>query len=88
MKRNSIVTLVCTYDQVTVVDNEYTLQRAVYDLQNIRASYNFNNSVNKTKTMAFQGTCPISCIVFEQDKLIQRVNDFLGLKYFIFLKWM
>jgi hypothetical protein len=45
-------------------------------LNNICKSYNFKTSVNKTKTMAFKGKCPVRTKIIIQDKTLEKVSHF------------
>jgi hypothetical protein len=52
-------TLLFADDQIIIQESEDELQRSKFYLNNICKSYNFKISINKTKTMAFQGKYPV-----------------------------
>ncbi len=56
------MTLLFADDQVLIFDNEDTLQRALYELQMIIKENHLEISVQKTKSMAFQGKYPLDVI--------------------------
>jgi hypothetical protein len=42
-----------------IQENEYALQKSMYELQKLSKNYNFNISTTKTKVMALEGKYPI-----------------------------
>lgn len=63
-------------DQIVISDNENTLQKNIFKLNEIASSFNMKISVNKTKTMAFLGSHPIRAKIVINDKIIEQVNTF------------
>ena len=60
-ERNFVKTLMFADDQVIIADNENSLQRALYELQQIIRMYGLEISVIKTKSMVFKGCFPVRC---------------------------
>ncbi len=71
-----IMTLLFADDQVMISDNEDTLQRALYELQMIIKEYNLEISIQKTKSMAFQGKYPNRCKLVVNSQNIEQVSSF------------
>ena len=70
----------CIRDRVITADNEVSLQRAPYELQQIIRMYGLETSVIKTKAMAFEVCCPVRCKLVLNDVQIEQVHSlrFLG----------
>lgn len=74
--KNFISTLLFADDQVLISDNEDILQRSIFELQTIAGEYNLEISVQKTKSMAFQGKFPLRCKLLIQNQGIEQVSSF------------
>ena len=74
-ERNFVGTLMFADDLVIIAENENSLQRAVYELQQIvRIVAGLEISV--TKTMDFKGCFPVKCKVALNDQLIEQMHSF------------
>jgi hypothetical protein len=64
-------------DLLIMEENEYTLQKSMYELQKLSNSYKFNISTTKTKVTAFQGKYPVrSKIILNNKSIIEQVSNF------------
>ncbi|KAJ4446628.1 hypothetical protein ANN_13325 [Periplaneta americana] len=69
-------TMLFADDQIVVSRTESELQRAVYELQKVCEKYNFRISINKTKTMAFQGKFSVRTKIVLNDTPLEQVTRF------------
>lgn len=69
-------TMLFADDQIVVSRTESELQRAVYELQKVCEKYNFKISLNKTKTMAFQGKYSVRTKIVLNDTPLEQVTSF------------
>ena len=63
-------------DQVIIADTEDNLQKAAHKLNQIITEYGLTISVQKTKSMAFQGRDPVRTKIVIDNKIIGQVNSF------------
>jgi hypothetical protein len=60
-----------------IQENEYALQKSMYELQKLSNNYNFNIPTTKTKVMALEGKYPIrSKIILNNKSIIEQVSNF------------
>ena len=71
------MTLMFADDQIIIEDdNENSLQRGLYILQQILRMYGLEISFIKTKSLACKGCSPVRCKLVQNDQLIERVHSF------------
>lgn len=68
-------------DLVLLALSEDDLQRSIYNLQQVAATYNMEISTDKTKIMAFCGKYPIQSKICLDNKILERCNSFPYLGY-------
>jgi len=75
-KNRQLSTLLFADDQVIIADTENNLQKAAYKLNQIITEYGLTISVQKTKSMAFEGRDPVRTKIVIDNKIIEQVNSF------------
>jgi hypothetical protein len=76
-------TILFSDDQMIVTSTEDDMHRAVYALNNVAIKYNFQISVNKTKTMVLKGKVNMRPKIVLNNHTIEEVNSFNYLGYTI-----
>jgi hypothetical protein len=64
-------------DQIIIQESEDELQRSIFYVNNICKSFNLKIPINKTKTMAFKGKCPVRTKIVTEDKYLGYDVTFL-----------
>jgi hypothetical protein len=75
-KNQHLSALLFADDQVIIADSEDNLQKAAHKLHRLITEYGLKISVQKTKSMAFEGRDPVRTKIVIDNKTIEQVKSF------------